>query len=342
MSSGEISLYVDLLLVETVLADPRPYKKASFASDLLSKVKDYFASKIDPAHPEASILRELAPGAISMLFSAIGLGKLGLLLGFLASTLHIDVLGILTNVYEKVKELVSSGDKISSGQVDQAVNGVTAQHTGGITTSSLDLMYDAKIISLALIDYERDSLRLTKEGTIFKSSAPRSAQGVSVLGKLLSFIIKIALASAGLMVAGDIANKFLGRPNSIDKTYDPAHPTEEAASPSAPSGPTSTQTKYKLKGNAPLPTQMPIENNSSNISNMIIQFAKDTYGGLDGKENLIEQTPGFQMIREKIEWYNARHPGSTVTFLPPNWDTKKQLVDYFIDDVAKSDTSGSA
>lgn len=87
-TSGEISLYVDALLVETVLADPKLYKTGGFLGDLLTKVKDYFASKIDPNHPVASVLNELAPGAIWLLFRSLGLGMWGTLISLLMSVLQ--------------------------------------------------------------------------------------------------------------------------------------------------------------------------------------------------------------------------------------------------------------
>ena len=57
MTTSEISFYVDTLLVEAVLANPEHfYKKGGFITDLLSKIKQYFASKIDPKHPTTSVL----------------------------------------------------------------------------------------------------------------------------------------------------------------------------------------------------------------------------------------------------------------------------------------------
>src|SRR5271166_5746096 len=44
-NATEISFYIDTLLVETVLAEPALYKRASVMSDILSRVKEYFASK---------------------------------------------------------------------------------------------------------------------------------------------------------------------------------------------------------------------------------------------------------------------------------------------------------
>ena len=346
MSNTQISLYTDILLIEAVLAEPHLYKKAGFASDLLSRVGEYFESKIDPNDPTGSVLRELAPGAISVLFSSLGMGRLGLLLGFLASTLHIDVPGILSSLYEKVREMISDGEKTSSSQIDQAVASTVQEHNtatfadDGKIASSLELLHDAKMISLVLIAYEKNNLRLTKEAVPLLGGYNRRTQGASILGRILGLVIKVALASAGLMVAGDIANKFLGRPNSIDKNHNPSHPS--AGETPASSISTSTQTKYHFKSDAPIPKSLPIVNNPTNIDNILIQFAKDVYSGLDGKESLIRNTPGFQAIKEKLSYINSYNPGSATTMMIPGLNSKKQLVDYFIDDVANSDQSGSA
>jgi hypothetical protein len=359
MSNGEISFYVDTLLVETVLSEPHFYKKAGFVSDLLTKVKDYFGSKIDKSDPAGSVLNEIAPGALWVLFQALGIGKWGMLLGLLMEVFHVDVKGMLSSLYNKVKGMISGGEKVSSAQIDQAVSSTVQEHNtpptpeeekegmaklqqmqgaqpaqadDGRVYSSLELLRDAKMISLSLIEYERQSMRLTKSAGLLGGFFGTKSKGTSLLGSVFGWIIKIALASAGLMVAGDIVNKFMGRPNSLDGTYQPGK-SEEAA----PQGPVSSQNKYQLKGDAPLSSSMPIVNNPENIDNMLVQFAKDVYSGLDGKDSLIRNTAGFQMVKERLVWYNTRNAGSALTFIPKEWHSKKQLVDYFIDDVAKAD-----
>src|ERR1700676_1554049 len=114
MSKGEISLYVDLLLAEAIFAEPSLYKKAGFGSDLFSKMKDYFGSRIDKNNPEASVLNELAPGVLWVAFQAMGLGKWGLLGGLLMSVFHVNVYSILTSLYEKGKGRLARGKKIFS------------------------------------------------------------------------------------------------------------------------------------------------------------------------------------------------------------------------------------
>lgn len=365
MSNSEISFFVDTLLVETILGDPRLYKKAGFVSDLLSKVKGYFASKIDPNNPTESVLNELAPGVLWVLFKSMGIGGWGTLISLLMSVFHVNVYGMLSSLYNKVKSMISGGQKVSSGEIDQAVNSTIQEHTAtevspqeaqegyqklqemqskeqqaddGRVYSSLELMHDARIVRLALIEYEDQLLRLTaapRAASFLSSFTGTRAKGANLLGRIFGWVFKIALASAGLMVAGDVINKFMGRPNSLDGTYQAGKEQPVSSTPAGPAGP--TQTKYTLKGDAPLPRTVPMVNNANNIDNMLVQFAQDTYSGLDGKESLIRNTPGFQVIKEKISWYNSDHPGSSQTFIPPIFTSKKQLVDYFIDDVAKAD-----
>jgi hypothetical protein len=69
---------------------------------------------------------------------------------------------------------------------------------------------------------------------------------------------------------------------------------------------------------------------------MLVQITKDVYGGLDGKDGIIRSSPAFQAVKDNIVWYNTHNEGSSITFIPGLFKSKKQLVDYFIDDVAKS------
>jgi hypothetical protein len=365
LSNSEISFLVDTMLIETLIAEPRSYKTAGLLTDLLSKVKDYASSKIDPANPAGSALDILAPGALWLALQSMGLGKLGFIFGLLMEVFHVDIEGMIRSVYDKIKPLLSGGGKVSSEQIDEATAGAAQaqsenateqdaqegykelpkyqtqqaqQANDGKVYSSLELMHDAKIINLAAIEYERHILRLTKTAgfldflTGYKSN---KAKGSNLLGTIIGWLFKVVLYSGGLMVLGDVVNKVLGRPNSLDKTYQAGQPNNEAPSPDAAHA---TQTKYPLKGDSPIPSEIPMTNTPENISNILIQFAKDVYSGLDGKEALIENTPGFQVIKEKIAWLNVYNKGSATIMMLPNL-SKKELVDYFIDDVAKADTS---
>jgi hypothetical protein len=366
ISNSEVSLCVDTLLVETVLADPKLYKKAGLITDLMEKVKAYFSAHIDPEHPVASVLKVLAPGALWLFMRSVGLGGWGMLLGWLIDVFHIDVPGMLGTAFEKVKEMISGGSKVSSAQVDSATQAIAQDHAQPSSPqeaqeayqkmqekqqeapaddhvySSLELLHDAKLIRLALIDYEQQSMRLMKEGarpsmmSFLGGYSSTKAKGSSLLGKIIGWIIKIALVSAGLMVAGDVANSLLGRPSALSGTYQEGKDNKPTETESAPAAPRSTQTKFPFKGDAPLSISWPMVNNPANVEAMIIQFAKDTYSGLDGKEGLMRNSPAFQNVKDDIEWFNIHNPGTTAIFIPHRYPSKKALVDYFIDDVAKA------
>lgn len=363
ISNSEVSFCVDTLLVETVLSDPKLYKKAGFVQDLLGKVKEYFSHQIDPKNPVKSVIDILAPGALWLLFQSIGIGKWGFLLGLLMDTFHVDVSGMLTSLWNKVKEMVGSGNKTSSAQVDAATQATVQEFNKPPTPeeeqkgleelkkkqqeqqqhaddqkvySSLELLEDARLFRLALVNYEAQALRLTKDG-IQKTAGvfgATKAKGTSLLGKIFGWIIKLALASAGLMVAGDVANEMLGRPSALSGTYQRGQESSQQQS-TAPAGPHTTQTKFPPKGDGPMPATIPIVNNAQNIENFLVQVTKDVYSGLDGKENDIRNSPAFQAVKDNIVWYNTHNEGSSVTLIPGLFKTKKQLVDYYIDDVAK-------
>ncbi len=371
ISNSKVSFCVDTLLVETVLSDPKFYKKAGFVQDLLSKVKDYFGSHLDQSSPTSSVINMLAPGALWMMFSALGIGKWGFLLGLLMNVFHIDVAGMLQSLWTKVKDMVSGGQKVSSAQIDAAAESTAkefaqpgskeeaeqgykklqeqpqavSQADDQKVYSSLELMHDAKIISLALIEYENESMRLTKEAApsfmdFLSGYSGTKAKGTNLLSTIFGWVIKIALASAGLMVLGDVVNEIFGRPSALSKTYqagkDDYNPLGPSASETAAPAVRSTQTKFTLKSDGPIPVTLPIANNPGNIENMLIQYTKDTYSGLEGKESYIRSSPAFQDVKDDIEWFNVHNPGTSVIFMPRKYPTRKQLVDNFIDDVAKS------
>lgn len=364
ISQSEISFCVDTMLVEAVLAEPKLYKTAGVISDFMDRAKEYFSAHIDKKNPTSSVFNILAPGAVSLLFSAIGLGKFGLLIGLLMDVFHVDVYGLFRSIASKIRGMVSGGEKVSSSQIDSAVN-ESVQETATPTTledaqrgyqalqqknqqdgswaddnkvySSLELLDDANMFKLALIHYEHQKMRLTKEaagfGSFLSGFGSTRAKGTNILAKIFGWIIKIALVSAGLMVAGDVANKVVGRPNALDHTYQAgAEPKEEVAVAPAL---TVTQTKFPLKADAPLQGTWPLTNTPANINNMLIQFAKDVYGGLDGKESIIQSSPAFQDVASQIEWFNIHNPGTAVIFIPKEYTSKKHIVDHFIDDVAR-------
>lgn len=344
VNNEELRLYNDTLIVETILSNKNKFlKKADVVSNLTESVKNYISAHIDPNDKAGSLLNILAPGALSITLSAMGLGWVGLLIGFAMRTFNIDVKGILSSIYDGIKSLIHGSDsKISSSQVDEIVNSTIQSHA----TEAIPVHYsmqqslkDAKFLKLALINYDKN---IISGNNIFKYAAKRGST-LNILGKVLGWIFKISLASAGFMVAGDAVNKLLDRPNAFDGTLKDGKSTTPTSIPVDHIA--ATQTKFPVKSDY-VDTQYnvngtnwieKVNNSKSSIENMLVQFTKEVYDNVNDQE--IKASPTFKTIVDNIAWYNHSAAGDPIVFIPKMFVSKKQLVDHFIDSVASSATN---
>jgi hypothetical protein len=79
-----------------------------------------------------------------------------------------------------------------------------------------------------------------------------------------------------------------------------------------------------------------VTNDPGSIENMLIEFTKQVYSGLDGHEGVIRSSPIFQAVKNQIAWYNHTAAGAPMVYIPRMYPNKKAIVDHFIDEVAKS------
>jgi hypothetical protein len=355
--TSEVSFYVDSLIIEAILKDEKLYKQADaggMVASLIDKVKGYVGNNIDPNDKSGSLINILGPGAISVAFSSMGLGWLGTLIGLSMRVFNINVKNIISSIWNKLKPAIAGDKEVSSETVDSFVESSVQENYQPATpeeaekaantmkTKGANLLIDAKFVKVAMINFQNGTL--TKEAAFFDMFNSRKAKTVNILTRVLSWIFKVALASAGLMVAGDVVNKFLNRPNALDGTIQKGHPTETTPAPAVN---ISKQKKFPIKsGYSPEKNNLGesnwsegITNDPSTIENMLIDFAKDVYDGLEGKENIIINSPAFQVVKDRIAWYNHTSPQAPLVWIPKYFSSKKQIVDYFIDDVADRTTT---
>jgi|WetSurMetagenome_2_1015567.scaffolds.fasta_scaffold215494_1 hypothetical protein len=356
ISNREISFYVDTMIVESIMRDDAFNKKATDGrlTSLMDQVKSYVGNQIDPNDKAGSLMNILGPGAIFTTFKALNLGWLGLLLSLSMRVFHIDVSRMIKSIWNKLGDLIKGDKQVTSAQVDSIVQGVAQEHMTPVTKedeaaahklltkSNYDeLMHDVNIIKLTMVSYATGSLK--KEAAFFDWLTGKKKNTTNILARVLGWTLKVGLSAAGLMVAGDVVNKFLDRPNAFDGSYQQG---KEVGRPSelsnAPVNPATTQTKFKLKSsyrpenlNINMPWTVGITNTVSNINSMLTQFTKDVYDGLDGKESLITSTAGFRAVADRIAFYNRSSLNSPSVWIPSEFKSKKQMVDYFIDDVAE-------
>jgi len=353
LSNSEINFYAETMVVQALLSNNGLSKTAGLAemaSELISKITGYVGSKIEPDNKVGSVLNMLAPGVLSLGLSAMGMPWIGLLFGAAWKIFNIDISGILSTIWTSIKGLIGGGQQTTSEAVDSAVSSAVQAHSKPATeeeaqaaaakasqlpATQSQLLRDVRIVKLAMIEFERINMQsnnsLQSTAGLLDIFSGQKSTITSVLMKVLGWLFKVALASAGFMVVGDLINKYvLNKPSGTD-----------APAPAAPTGPTSTQTKFKLQ-----PTYkdikrsgnwvMSIPNNSSSIGDMLVDLAKKVYQGLDGMENIIEATAGFQVIRNTITSYNQASSGDAMVYIPKNLTSEKQIVDWFIDDVAEN------
>jgi len=366
LSNSEISFLVDTMIVETILCDPPQgsglYKRASAVGDLLGGVKGYVDKHINPNDKVASVINMLAPAVITGALGAMGFGWWRFLVGLAISVFHINVGGIFEHMYEAVKNMITGGKQVTAQEVDAAAQQAVQNNTGTVSSheeaakaqedaknfkaaSTNYKLRQARMLKLAMIEYEYQTFALTKEAfSLNPLEWFRKSQGTttSLLSTIVGWIFKVVLGSAGFMIGADFLNHLVGRPSALDPGYQEGQPGT-ATGPSesaAPAAPTVSQTKFPLnpsyrEGAHPQPWVESIPNNEGSISNLLMGWAKEVYNGLNGREALITSSPAFQAVVDKIAWSNHAHGGDNMVFIPKMFSNKKSIVDYFIDDVAQ-------
>jgi len=320
----------DTLIVQEALLDDSFIKNGGSLSSIKDSIVSYFDSHNNPEDPVGTVLNFLAPGAISMLIG----GWLGPTFGLAMRVLNIDVASILRSIYNSLKDLLSNGKKVSSNQIDNIVNSsILASTNQTLQTNSFDQqLKDARFLKLAVIDFHRNKISERNLKVIF---ADRRGKTISVIGKLLGWIIKVAISSAGLMLAGDVVNKAVGKPNAFDHTIQHGQPIEKA-----PPAPISTQSKFPVSqsySDVQHTSGSWIENypnTQSGIENMLIDFTKEVYPDTAKLDSIIRSSPQFKATVDEILFFNHAAAGDPIVFLPKFFTSKKFIVDHFIDSIA--------
>lgn len=120
---------------------------------------------------------------------------------------HVDVNSILKTIYDSLKSYITGNQKLTSENVDSIVKSSVDQHAPEQETKLSSQLRYISLLKLAV-----NESKFNKNAGPFDLLRARKAP-TSLLTTVLSWFFKIALASAGFMVAGDVINKFLGNSN---------------------------------------------------------------------------------------------------------------------------------
>jgi len=345
-TSRKIKYINDQILIH-ILEYGSNAKFASFDTSFFNSVKGYFQNQINPENKIGSLLDLLAPGSLVMTVSRLGFPKLGIFLGIIVSAMGIDLTAIYSSIFNKFKNLIQN-------------NNVTEDNVQTIITSTIDSqdteiseneLKNLQSLPLSVISYDDAKLfhKISSLSDVIlikkfaKSNIKKKTLGI--LGTILYYFFTAALAAVGVNVAGQAVRKMVGKPNAFDGTLkDPTKMVENTGSQPKQDitqikskqslftiNPNYTDTKYNTSANAWIENY---PNTTSGISNMLIDFAKDVYKGLDNLDSKIKSNPSFNTVLNYIEDYNIDSTGDNSVFIPKKYKSKKEVVDQFIDDIA--------
>jgi hypothetical protein len=340
----KLHFFQESLIIETLIIEPNLIKNAqevgSHVSSLIEGVKNYASAHIDENDKLGSALNILGPG---ILF-ALGFRWLSLIFGIATQVFHVDIGSIFAKAVSAIKDMISSNGQVSSSQVDSTVKAATDAEFGTSSSSmesgaSLSLK-DAKLYKLALISFISQN-DVSNDFSIVRTAdiipAFLKGKASSVIGIILSWIFKVVLASAGFMIAGDIINHLIGRPNVFDGTLQGGHEVpkteeEQSSSNAAPKinlkvSPSYDEESYNI-------SDIWIEPISPNhIGDEIVDWAKQIYPDLANEESEIRSSIGFNKVVSMIQKYNV-NKNEDMTYIPKVFSSKKNIVDLFVPEVA--------
>jgi len=359
MISNNRKLYVDLIIIDALFNNYQIFKEAdgdltSNLSGLTEKIQNYLKSKglLDSDNKLESLMKALEPEFIYLTLSAIGIPFIGMAFALAINVFDIDVHSIFKSVYDAIVPSLQSNSKVSPGTVD-AVAQQAAQ------TQNTPIPEDENIVNIMKNKFEdlnkKIGLGSSKEiryleislltnNEIIKNAQlsfisrlfARKTLTTGIVGGIVGWIFKIILGAFGFMVASDAIKEVI-------KPKSPSASTEKISDGNTPQVlPRYNSKQHKFDPN-PSYTEIAASdkpwienfpNNDSGIEQMLISFAKEVYQGLNDKDSIIRSSPIFQKIVDNISYYNRSASGSPFTFVPRNLNSKKQIVDYFIDEVA--------
>jgi hypothetical protein len=276
---------------------------------------------------DKGVVNLLAPSVIGSIVNKVLGGRfIGFGLDLILRMLGIDFGEMLNELCSSVKSLVQSkGDKTSPSDVQSAVDRVIDTKFGGKSSeaSSNDLNKELRVIKLAYVHIYQS---LYKEAKLASPIAQKAAGPTSsFLKKLFGTIFGLSLRAAGMQLFADVASHMIGMPSTFDIVKEKFHPVVKTI-----------QTKFKPKSsfnNARLnpEEEIFISNNKESIKALLKDWANEAYSNID--QDALNYSKELDKLASLIAQHNY-YVAPTYIYMPESFHNKKEVVDFFIDDVA--------
>lgn len=363
----DINFYVDCLIAEAFLSD-KLIKQAQESESPgimsgMSGVFNFFSDALGISGPNSTapmasgatpstadkavkLIGYLAPAAIYMTMRAAGLGVfVSFLTSAAASVFRIPIEEIIADIYNKIKNIITSGQKVPLNQVGNIVDTSVDQHTA--TTASLSIknldkeIRNAQLIKAAFISYQNNQLSSYAANPL--TSISRGG-AISLIKNILGGFFKMALLAAGFAVAGPAIRKMFGMPEEKE-TATPVTDIEQKQKQEeikevmsninlGALNPSYRDEQYNMS-----PDSYWVEDyvaGKKSIEQMLIDFTNDVYAGYQDKEYAIRSSDRFNYLADRILFNNSKNKGSSYTFIPFQFKTKKQVVNFFLPEVIQT------
>lgn len=374
MNKGELQYISDSLLIEKLAAMEFGIVKEAGIFDMLggvaSSIKNQVQEHVSKDHPGG-----VAGGVLSLMAPAV-LFRLHPLLGILyliGTAFGFDITTIFGKIMALIKPKLESGQSISPEEVNDIGKSVVASVAGPMeATASSDLLEHLRINPIMKIAQKSDLSSFLREMTNSQNSAAqalpkvpwlmgdkgaspiqsifgelfqqrRTGKAKWLLGGFVVWIIKTILAGAGLLAVTGAVSNMLGH-----KTDNANQKSDVSSKEKNETVPASTDTKttvpdVQLKASGRGEQVFTNDANniwviplvSASIPDTLITWAIDVYPSLQGHDNEIESSPSFQRLVNLLHT-NQKPTSPNNLVMPKGYTSRKQVVDSFIGDVARS------
>lgn len=317
-------------------------KLAAFDSSFFNSIKQYFENQIDPNNKIGSLINLLAPGSLTMTIARLGFPKLGFFLGTIVSALGIDLHAIYSKIFETIIGLIKN-QTATEDNVQSIITSTISSEDSSISDEELNSLEQLSTLSHNDVYYFHKLANLTNASLISKFAAKSNIKlkALQLIGKILFYFFTAALAAVGVNVAGNLVKKVFDKPNAFDQNITPTNITDQkpkhdittiqSKQNTFPKNPNYSEAKFNGSGTNWIENY---PNTTQGITNLLIDFAKEVYEGLDNLDSQIKNNPSFNLILNYFEDYNIDSVGDNSVFIPKKYKSKKEIVDQFIDDVA--------
>lgn len=302
------------------------YAGIPILDSLVNLFKNQIQTNIDEIKkdPINGILNLAVPAVITAAFGPIA----GIIFTIISEVFGIDYHNIFNNLRKDFKDLIASKketkEKITDEEIKSKINGAVdpAFASSKDDPSKLNKLLTEYLPQLKKTEASLERDEIVKNAMFGTTLVKESIK--NVFKKMLFGTFKSLFKSVSIGAATTVAGEHKSQKGGNSIGAKPAY--QFKTSPNI--------ADYEEYHKNDLYASWIINTSPSNIKNTIISWATSIYPELKGRENLISSSSKFNDLLSK---FKKENPNTSVnqTDVPNDLTSKKQMVDYFIEEVGR-------